>query len=174
MLLLKFSQHSVPVLENIYQRRATIGTNAPTILAVTRNPPLEVELEACDEELAKEDDSGEAVSDGDVSELVTSELDVSAEPEEGSEEDSSAADVACDPEVVTPADTVAAPLAPAALSKSLSIDFGMIQVLAPTLPHKLVAKLVALSTSLPLHFSATHWPTNPAHWGITQKHPVSQ
>lgn len=165
------------MLENIYQKRAAIGTNAPTILAVTRNPPLEVELEACDEGgEVEEDDSGEEVSDGDSSELVTAELeaDVSAEPEEESEEVSSAADVACGPEVVTSADTVAAPLTAAAVAKSLSIDFGMIQVLAPTLTHKLVAKLVALTTSLPLHFSATHLPTNPAHWGITQKHPVSQ
>lgn len=165
------------MLENIYQKRAAIGTNAPTILAVTRNPPLEVELEACDERgEVEEDDSGEEVSDGDASELVTAELeaDVSAEPEEESEEVSSATDVACGPEVVTSADTVAAPLTAAAVAKSLSIDFGMIQVLAPTLTHRLVAKLVALTTSLPLHFSATHLPTNPAHWGITQKHPVSQ
>ena len=64
---------------------------------------------------------------------------------------------------------------PAAASLStVEIDAGTKNILAPTLEHKEKAKLVALATSSPEHFEAKHSPTWPAHWGITQKHPVSQ
>lgn len=75
---------------------------------------------------------------------------------------------------VFPSIVVTSLASPAAVESIEEIEAGIIQVLAPTTEHNEVAKNLALATSSPLHFWATHWPTKPAHCGITQKHPVSQ
>ena len=71
---------------------------------------------------------------------------------------------------ISPSIVVTGATVPAADERASEIISG--NVFVPTTEHKELAK--KLLTSLPSQFSAIHWPVNPAHCDIKQKHPVSQ
>lgn len=76
-------------------------------------------------------------------------------------EESAVLEALAEPELVEEASTVA--LALTALLNMVEIEAGINHILAPTLEHKEVAKLVQEANSSPEQEEAKHWATGPDH-----------
>lgn len=76
-------------------------------------------------------------------------------------EESAVLEALAEPELVAEASTVAWALT--ALLNMVEIEAGINHILAPTLEHKEVAKLVQETNSSPEQEEAKHWATGPDH-----------